>query len=82
MTEEGKYIYVGVASLDVGIKYVVVHTISPDIDTEREFVFADLERSGLAFTSKKEQLVNPILGKNAVGDQFFTDGKVYIIYIE
>lgn len=81
-TEEGEHIYVGVASLDVGIKYVVAHTISPDIDTEREFVFEDMEKSGVQFISKKEQLVNPVLGKNAAGDQFFTDGKAYVVDVD
>ncbi len=81
-TAEEKNIYVGVASLDVGIKYVVAHRISPDIDTEREFVFKDLAASGVAFTSKKEKLVDPVLGKNAAGDQFFTDGEAYVIDIK
>lgn len=81
-TEEGKYIYVGVASLDVGIKYIVAHTISPDIDTEREFVFSDLEKTSRISAYRKEQFVNPALGKNFAGDQFFTDGKVYVIDVK
>ena len=39
-------IYVGTASFDSGLKWWVTHRISPDIDTEREFLFTDLEATG------------------------------------
>lgn len=81
-TEDEKNIYMGVASLDIGIKYVVAHTISPDIDTEREFVFADLKKTGAVLSFRKEPLVDPVLGKNAAGDQFFTDGETYVVDIK
>ncbi|MCX6742949.1 MAG: LssY C-terminal domain-containing protein, partial [Candidatus Parcubacteria bacterium] len=81
-TIEGKNIYLGTASLDIGIKWLVVHTINPDIDTEREFLFADLQKSVLINNYSKEQFVEPLLGKNFTGDQFFTDGKIYIINLK
>ncbi len=81
-TKDGKQVYVGTASLDRGIKWLVTHTISPDIDTEREFLFADLQSTGLISESHKEQFVEPILGKNFSGDQFFTDGKLYTIILK
>ncbi|OGY41392.1 MAG: hypothetical protein A2Y82_00185 [Candidatus Buchananbacteria bacterium RBG_13_36_9] len=81
-TAEGKKIYVGTASLDLGIKWFVVHTINPDIDSERELVYADLTKAGVIKNSQKIQFVEPLLGKNFAGDQFFTDGEVYIIEIK
>ncbi|MCX6746384.1 MAG: LssY C-terminal domain-containing protein [Candidatus Parcubacteria bacterium] len=81
-TSEGKNIYVGTASLDIGIKWLVIHTIKPDIDTEREFLFTDLQKSDLINNYSKEQFVEPLLGKNFTGDQFFTDGQIYIIILK
>lgn len=82
MTEDGKKIYVGTTSLDVGIKWYITHRISPDIDTERELVLTDLESARVATYVEKIQLVSPLLGKNFAKDQFFTDGKAYIIYVK
>jgi hypothetical protein len=41
----------------------------------------------LALTGKiesrvKVQLVKPLIGKNFIGDRFFTDGKAYIITLK
>lgn len=82
VTENGDNIYVGTASFDSGIKWGVTHKINPDVDTEREFLFNDLEETGLIFKSEKEQFVNPVLGNNFSGDPFFTDGKLYILFVK
>ncbi len=78
-TENGKLIYVGTASLDVGLKWGITHKIKPDIDTEREFLLKDLQKTGQVAKYQKKQLVESVLGKNFSGDPFFTDGKIYII---
>ncbi len=80
--QDGRRVYVGTASQDVGLKWLITHTIKPDIDTEREFLFSDLEKTGAVAISSKETFVEPTLGKNFSGDQFFTDGKAYIIYLK
>lgn len=77
--EAGKHIYAGTASFDQGIKWGITHKISPDIDTEREFLFNNIEAAGAVVNYKKEQLVKPTLGQNFSGDLFFTDGKIYVI---
>lgn len=82
VTPSGNHIYVGTASLDVGIKWLVTHKIDPDIDTEREFIFSSFEKAGLIASFEKKQLVSPTLGKNSSGDQFFTDGKAYFIFFK
>ena len=78
-TLDGKIIYVGTASLDSGIKWGITHKIDPNIDTEREFTFGDLENSKVVQSMQKEPFVKPTLGENFTGDQFFTDGEVYIL---
>jgi undecaprenyl-diphosphatase len=79
---DGKYIYVGTASLDIGIKWLVTHRIDPAIDVERDYILDDLQSTGRISSLKKENFVRPILGNNASGDQFFTDGNVYILEIK
>lgn len=81
-TAQGENIYVGTASLDTGIKWLVTHQISPDIDSERELIFQDLQQSGMVASFKKEKFVSPVLGQNFSGDQFFTDGQIYILRLK
>lgn len=80
-TIDGKRLYVGAASFDVGMKWFIIHKINPDIDTEREVLFSDLGNAGLILSYEKQQSVGPTLGKNFSGDQFFTDGKLYSIVL-
>lgn len=80
-TPDGRFIYVGTMSFDKGIKWAVTHKIEPDLDTERELLFSDLQKSNVIEQLRKEQFVDPIIGQNFAGDQFFTDGKAYILYI-
>ncbi|MEK7157487.1 MAG: LssY C-terminal domain-containing protein, partial [Patescibacteria group bacterium] len=81
-TLEGDNVYVGTASLDIGMKWFITHKIKSDIDTEREFLFVDLENGRLILNYEKIQSVVPVLGRNFLGDQFFTDGKLYLIVLK
>ncbi|HSR89394.1 MAG TPA: LssY C-terminal domain-containing protein [Candidatus Udaeobacter sp.] len=82
-TDSGKNIYVGVASLDMGVKWWgITHKIKPDIDSERDYLFKALSNAVVVENYSKEQFVDPVLGKNFTGDQFFTDGKVYVIFLK
>lgn len=78
-TPDGKNIYVGTASLDIGLKWFFAHRIAPAIDTERELMFSDLNSNNTILNWRREQFVDPTLGTNAAQDPFFTDGKIYII---
>ncbi|NOZ80635.1 MAG: phosphatase PAP2 family protein [DPANN group archaeon] len=82
VTPDGEHIYVGTASFDSGIKWGVTHRINPDIDTEREFLFRDLKRTGMIATTKKQEFVKPKLGSNFTGDLFFTDGRLYLLFLK
>ncbi len=81
-TTDGGLVYAGTASLDIGMKWFITHKIKSDIDTEREFLFSDLENGGSIFSYEKVQFVAPTLGNNFLGDQFFTDGKLYLIVLK
>jgi undecaprenyl-diphosphatase len=81
-TRNGYNIYVGTASFDRQIKWGVVHSIDPDIDTEREFLFDDIKNSEMIADNQKYQFVPSRLGKNFSGDLFFTDGKLYLIFLK
>ena len=82
ITEDGEIVYVGTASLDNSMKWGVTHKISPDIDTEREFLFRDIKNADVLINFKKQKFVNPNFGENFSGDLFFTDGEQYIIFVK
>lgn len=84
---EGKDVWVGTASFDAGVKLtsrvrIPTHRIAPAIDVERDFVVADLEGVGTVAAKEIIQRYDPFLGTNALGDPFFTDGKVVIISLK
>ncbi len=78
-SDEGQDLFVMTVSFDSGIKWAVTHRIGPDLDTERELLFSDLEKSGSVKHFSIVQLSSPGLGKNFAGDPFFSDGKAYIV---
>lgn len=83
-TINGKALWVGTASFDASIRFtttirIPTHRIAPAIDIERDFFIADLERIGAVSQKDVMQRYDPFLGVNALGDQFFTDGKAVIL---
>lgn len=86
-TNEGDTILFGAASFDKGVKLkssilVPTHSIDPAIDKEREYVKHSLESTGLVERVLPFSIVEPTLGKNIVGDTFFTDGKSQVIFLK
>ncbi len=76
---DGSLLYVGTASLDIGLKWGIAHRIQANIDAEREYLFSDLSGSGVIRSFRKTDFVEPLYGHNFIGDPFFTDGKVYLV---
>jgi len=70
------------ANANDGLKWGIIPIISPDLDAERELLYQDLNLTGKIASSRKVQLLKPLIGKNFMGDQFFTDGKAYIITVQ
>jgi undecaprenyl-diphosphatase len=81
LAKDGKSIFVGMVNGYAGKKWGVLPKLSADIDSERELLYHELNVSGMIQTLQKEQLVKPQIGTNFTGDQFFTDGKTYIVSI-
>ena len=82
LLKNGNNIYVGMVNTNDGFKWGIIPKIAPDLDTERELLCLDLNRTGKIESHLKAQLVKPLIGKNFIGDQFFTDGKAYIITVQ
>jgi len=82
LLKNGKNIYVAMANANSGFKWGIIPKIDPDLDTERELLYLDLNRTGKIESHQKVQLVKSLIGKNFIGDQFFTDGKAYIITVQ
>jgi len=78
-TRDGKRLYLGTASYDIRIKWLITHEIDANIDAEREYLFKDLLKSNMILKYEKIQLVGKTRGKNFAGDAFYTDGKAYFI---
>ncbi len=81
---DGRPIWFGAASYDerVGLSHTtgqITHHIAPDIDAERDHVFATLEKTNAfsdTYQVKKFQTV--LQGKNGGGDPWHTDGDLYV----
>ncbi len=82
LTKNRYLIYVGTTDFNNDVKQILTHQISPDIDTGREFLFNDLQQTGIITNVKKQQFVKSEIGKNLSDDSFFTDGKLYLIFIK
>jgi membrane protein DedA with SNARE-associated domain/membrane-associated phospholipid phosphatase len=82
LLKNGNNVYIGLVNANNGFKWGIIPKIAPDLDAERELLYLDLNRTGKIESHLKAQLVKPLIGKNFIGDQFFTDGKVYIISVQ
>jgi hypothetical protein len=81
VTNDGRPIWVGTASYDddiatLGRTRIPVHSIDPNIDEERQFIVGSL---GLPV--EYVQIVEPQSGKNALGDDWYTDGIAAVIEV-
>jgi hypothetical protein len=88
---EGKPVWVGHASRDIGVKFtlshasLMTHVLDPDVDRERQYVVQDLiaaqavERVAFAAGAGKATLDAPRV--NLSGDPYFTDGLRAVIFV-
>jgi hypothetical protein len=85
---DGRPMWMGSASYDksVGLSHTtgeITHHIAPDVDTERDRLFADLEQTGRLVESYNETGFHKVLsGKNGGGDPWETDGDLRVGIIE
>lgn len=80
----GRPIWIGSASYDerVGLSHTtgqITHHIAPDVDAERDHLFASLESTdGLAEQYPVDGFHTQLEGKNGGGDRWFTDGRLFV----
>jgi undecaprenyl-diphosphatase len=85
-TSEGQPVWLATASFDRGFElakttFLPTHQIAPSIDTERAYVVASLQSTGMITNALTVQLVPPESGHNFDGDLFVTDGKAVILWL-
>lgn len=83
----GEEVWVGSATFDEGVGYSPVlrfptHIISPDIDTERDYIFHELLGTGSVAAQQTMPLGEPVLGTTGAGSPFFTDGRAHVMWID
>ena len=91
MTVEGRPVWIGQISRDIGVKfttkspYLVTHEISANIDEARHYIVEDLiasnavEKIGYAKVSEPATQAAP--RQNLTGDDYFTDGLMAVIFL-
>ena len=84
---DGQDIWLGTASFDSGLAYsptlkIPTHTISPDIDKERDFIRDELTATGREVSVKTVSFGEPTLGLSGVGAPFFTDGQARVLWLK
>lgn len=82
--QEGRAVWLGAATFDRGVGFShddarVTHHISPDIDTERDLLTADLRQAHVVRTIYEVTGIGPTAnGRNGGGDPYYTDGDIKI----
>jgi hypothetical protein len=84
----GQTEWIGSASYDerVGLSHTtgqITHHIQPDVDTERDHLFADLRKTGdLADEYTVDGFHTQLEGRNGGGDPWHTDGRLFVGVID
>lgn len=81
---EGKQVWVATASYDAGVGIgrlvpMPIHHIHPDIDAERDYIVRSLTVTGRVELTQQIQVTEPMVGRNAAGDRFFTSGAACVL---
>ena len=88
-TYEGKAIWVGQISRDIGVRFakrtITTHKIDPDVDETREFLLEDLAYSqslkGFAYVAGVGEAPFDAPRGNLTGDPYFTDGYRLVMWV-
>lgn len=72
-------IFVGVAREYDGIRWGVLHSISPDVDAASNAFIQSLKPSGKPFDICRRPLVPPMIGTYLMGERFFTRGNMWLL---
>ena len=83
-TCEGKQVWVATASYDAGVGVgrlfpTPIHHIHPDIDAERDYIAGSLSGTGRVRVTQEVRVTEPMAGRNAAGDRFYTQGMAFVL---
>ncbi len=83
-TCEGKQVWVATASYDAGVGVgrlfpMPIHHIDPNIDAERDYISRSLVATGLVRVTQEVRVTEPMTGRNAAGDHFYTQGMAFVL---
>jgi hypothetical protein len=83
-TCHGRQVWVATASYDAGVGVgrlfpMPIHHIDPDLDTERDYIARSLASTGLVRVTQRVQVTEPMAGRNAAGDRFYTRGSALVL---
>jgi hypothetical protein len=89
MTYNGKPVWVGQISRDIGVRFttktITTHKIDPDVDETREFLVEDLAYNQvlakLAYVGGVVAAPIDVPRGNLTGDPYFTDGLRVVLWI-
>jgi hypothetical protein len=81
---EGRQVWVATASYDAGVGIsrlfpLPIHHIDPNIDAERDYIVRSLQAAGCARVIQKVCVTEPMTGRNAAGDHFYTEGTALVL---
>ncbi len=72
-------IFIGVARAYDGIRWPLIHHISPDLERASDAVVQSLHGSDQKMLSCKVSLVEPLIGRFMFGEEFFSRGEVWLL---
>ncbi|WP_431299531.1 LssY C-terminal domain-containing protein [Tabrizicola sp. BL-A-41-H6] len=78
----GEALFLAAASFDDGLKWGLVHHISPDLDAERDVILKGLAQAGVLVVQSVVDGNGPLTGKDEFGDPWFSDGRIVIANVK
>ncbi|MEX5516601.1 LssY C-terminal domain-containing protein [Pseudophaeobacter sp. 1A09344] len=82
VTPGGLRLFIGAASFDDGLDWLLLHHIDPNVDAERDTLVTDLRNAGVVAPLEMLQLSKARLGISVAGDPWFTDGKTAVVTLK
>lgn len=77
----GEALFLATASFDDGLKWGLVHHISPDLDAERDTILKGLADAGVLVVQSVIAGHGPLSGQDEFDDPWFSDGRIVIARI-